>query len=295
MRITNRGLTERLLTHLSTSQRRLSEVQERVTTGKVINRPSDDPFGASRVLDARNRLDLNAQYRRNILVGQTDLGVAETALSGVNGMLHRALELSVRAGNASVGADARSQIADEVDRLIEEALSIANTTHAGRRIFAGHQTGTAPFVPDVPGNPTVVNYVGDTGAIQREIGDGERVDVNITGDQVFTPLFATLIQFRDDLRSNDASALQSDPAALNAEIDRVLQVTGGIGARVRRLEMAQQRIEDDEVRLRTMIADIEEADFAESLVELQMRDTALQAALGATGTTLSLSLLDFLR
>jgi flagellar hook-associated protein 3 FlgL len=295
MRISSRGLAERLLTQISTSQRRLFEIQERVTTGKVINRPSDDPFGASRVLEARDRLDLYNQYRRNILVAQTDLGVVETALSGVNSVLHRSLELAVRAGNTSVDAGSRAQIAEEVERLIEEALSIANTTHAGRRIFAGHQTGTSPFVPDVPGAPTVVNYVGDAGVIEREIGDGERLDVSVDANQVFSPLFTTLMQFRDNLRANDVAALQFDGSALTAEIDRVLQVTGGVGARMRRLDMAQHRIEDDEVRLREQIAGIEEADFAASLVELQMRDTALQAALGATGKSLNLSLLDFLR
>ena len=55
------------------------------------------------------------------------------------------------------------------------------------------------------------------------------------------------------------------------------------------------RLEGNDLRLQTLIASFEEADLAESMVQLQMRDTALSAALGEAGRTLQTSLLDFLR
>ena len=64
---------------------------------------------------------------------------------------------------------------------------------------------------------------------------------------------------------------------------------------MRQAEVARNRLEDGEMRLQSLIAGFEEADLAESLVDLQMRDTALNAALGAVARTLNTSLLDFLR
>lgn len=295
MRVSTPGLTSRLLNQISVSQQRLQEVQEQVSTGRRINRPSDDPFGTSRVMIAKTRLDVAAQYERNIQIANVDLGVAESAMASVNTVLQRSVELAVQAGNAALDASSRNQIAFEIDRMIEETIAIGNTSHAGRYIFAGHQTTTLPFAPDVPGNPTVVNYSGDAGAIQREIGSGERLDVNVPGDQLFSGVFNALITFRDNLRTNNLAGLQTDAQAFNTEIDRVLQYRGDVGSKVRRIELAETRLQDENLQLQTMIGELEDADFVDSVAQLQIRDSALQAALAAVGKSLNMSLLDFLR
>lgn len=295
MRVSTPGLTSRLLAQIAVSQQRLQEVQEQVSTGRRINRPSDDPFGTSRVMIAKTRLDASAQYERNIQIAGIDLGVSESALASVNTVLQRGVELAVQAGNASLDATSRTQIAFEIDRMVEELVSVGNTTHAGRYIFGGHQTTAPPFAPDVPGNPTTVNYSGDGGAIQREISPAERLDVNIPGDQLFNGVFNALITFRDNLRANNVPGLQTDAAAFGSQIDRVLQYRGDIGSKMRRIELAGNRLQDENLQLKTMIGELEDADFVESVSQLQIRDSALQAALAAVGKSLNMSLLDFLR
>src|SRR5687767_900439 len=132
MRISNPGIAARLLSEVSTSQARLAEAQDRVSSGKEINRPSDDPFGASRVMTFRTQMDVSAQYQRNIELAKNELGVSESALTALNAVLQRVNELAVQAGNASLDGASRNQIASEVDRLLEEAISIGNTQNAGR-------------------------------------------------------------------------------------------------------------------------------------------------------------------
>lgn len=295
MRVSSRSVAERLLAEIQTSQRRLSEVQERVATGRNINKPSDDPFGTAQALAARTKLELSEQHQRNIFVARTDLAATEGALASLTPLLQRAEELAVQAANSTIDAASRDQIASEVQRLISEAVTIGNTAHAGRYIFAGHQTDAAPLVEDVPGAPTVVNYVGDTGAVEREISPGERMTVNITGDRLFPDMLATLIQFRDQLQSNDVAGLQGAANAINDQLDVVLELRGEMGARERRLDLTEARLQDSDVRIQQELADIEEADLAEAIVELQMRDLGYQAALSATSRALNLSLLDFLR
>ena len=295
MRVSTQGLSSRLLNQIATSQQRLQEVQDRVSTGRRINRPSDDPYGTSRVMIAKTRLDAAGQFQRNIQIANIDLATTESAFVSVNTVLQRAVELSVQAGNSSLDAASRNQIAFEIDRMIEETTAIANTSQAGRYIFGGHQTTAPPFAPDVAGNPTVVNYSGDSGAIQREISAGERLDVNVPGDQVFTGVFDALITFRDNLRSNNVAGLQTDPQAFNTQIDSVLQVRGDVGSKMRRLDLTEARLQDDDLQLQTMIGELEDADFVDSVAQLQIRDSAFQAALAAVGKSLNMSLLDFLR
>src|SRR5690606_3092000 len=204
-------------------------------------------------------------------------------------VMSRASELAVQADSSALSGDARAQIATEVDQLLNEMLSIANTSYSGRRIFGGHQGGE-PFTPDVPVNPTTVTYNGDTGQVLREIGDGETVAVNLDGEPLFDGIFASLIAFRDGLAANDRSAINLASADITAEMDTVLTARGEVGARVRRVEMTWERLGEEELALRTTISGLEEIDLTQEVVELQMRDTAFQAALSATARSLGPSL-----
>jgi flagellar hook-associated protein 3 FlgL len=296
MRISHQSVAQRLLREISIGQAALFETQERLASGKAISKPSDDPFGLSRTLAARTDLDLGSQWQRNITVAEDDLGLSESLLTNLSDLLQRSQELATQGANGALTADAREQIALEVSRLLDEAVAIGNSSFGGRYLFGGHQTGTPPFVEDVPGDPTVVNYVGDAGTVEREIGPGgERIQVNIVGSDLFSGIYTTLIQLRDDLNANNQTAVNAASGAVSADLHRVIEFRGDIGAKMRQAGVARDRLEDGELRLRSLIAGFEEADLAESLVDLQMRDTALNAALGAAARTLNTSLLDFLR
>ena len=199
MRVSSNTVTSRLLQQVQLSRQRLFDTQKQVSSGLRITRPADDPAGASRAMSLRTAMDRNAQYRRNIDAATGDLATAESALGAVTALLQRAQELAVSGTNGAMGGPERAHIALEVTQLLSESLSVGNTTHGGRYLFAGHQTNTAPFVPDDPAAPTAVAYAGDTGLRQREIAMGERVTVNITGDRVFPDIYSTLISLRDAL------------------------------------------------------------------------------------------------
>lgn len=294
MRISARGTADRLLAHIQEATARLNETQERVASGRRINRPSDDPFATARALAARTKLDHVTQRTRTVDLANTELSVVESALTALGSVMTRAQELSVQADSSALDSDARRQIATEVSEMLNEVLSIANTSYGGRAIFAGHQ-GAPAFTPDVPANPTAFTYHGDTGEVLREIGEGERIAVNIQGGPLFDGIFASLIAFRDGLLANDRTAMNGAASQIGHEIDTVLTARGEVGARMRRLDMAWARLEEEDLSLRTAIVGLVEVDITAELVELQMRDTAFQAALAATGRSLGVSLLDFLR
>jgi len=295
MRISHQGVAMRLLREISTSQESLFEVQERLASGKKISQPSDDPFGLSRTMTARSDMDTAMQWQRNITVTSDDLGLSESLLGNLGDLVQRARELATQGANAALTQNARQQIGLEISRLLTEAITIGNSSFGGRYLFGGHQTGTQPFTEDVPGNPTVVTYNGDAGAVQREIGNGQRVQVNIPGDQLFSSIYTNLMQLRDDLNANNQVGVNGATAVLDADMDVVLKWRGDIGSKMRQAEAAQRRLEDGDLRLQKLIASFEEADLADSMVQLQMRDTALNAALGAAGRTLQTTLLNFLR
>lgn len=295
MRVTNQGTAAHLLDYLQLAQTRLSETQERVASGRRINRPSDDPFGTSRALAAHTALDLNAQRDRTVTLARTQLASTESVLDSLGKVLGRVQELAVQADSSSIDSGARKQIAAEVEQLIAETVTLGNTSYGGQQMFSGLQTQTVPFVQDVAGHPSVVTYAGDTGTSSREIGDGEQIAVNLRGDQIFMPIFQKLIAFRDALNTNDLPTISAASGQVGQEMDHVLEARGDIGARMRRLDLTSTQLQNSYLQLQTDISNLEDADISQEAVDLQTRQTALQAALAAIGRSLNTTLLDFLR
>lgn len=294
MRVSNQSLSSRLLLSIQNAQVRLADTQQRITTGRRISQPSDDPFGTSRSMADHAALDLVGQHQRTITLARAELGSTESALGSLGDVIQRASELAVQADSSSIDSKGRQQIASEVNQLISEVTSLGNTSYAGRRIFAGHQTQTAPFVPDVPGLATVVTYAGDAGAVVRDIGDGQAMPVNLDGNAIFSPVLQSLIAFRDALNTNDLNAVSAASTDLSANLDTVLQARGEIGARMRRLDLQDTRLADVALQLQTSISNVEDADVTQEAVDLQTRQNALEAALAVTGRSLGTSLLNFL-
>jgi len=295
MRISNRGQVDRTLYQLASAQQRMAEEQGRVTSGKRVNRPSDDPLAASRIMAGRTQLDRIAQYQRNISMARSEMTAAESAVTEANDLLTRAGELATQAANGTLTAEHRANIAIEVGQLLTAATSLGNSRYQGRYIFAGHQTDTEPFTPDFSAAPMAIAYNGDDGAMEREIEQGERLEVNTPGSRAWPQVFDALIGLRNALQSNDLAAIQASTGTIAAASTELLEVRSEIGARMNRMDLAEQRLLDEDLMLKTVVAGFENVDMAEAVVELEARETAYQAALAVTGRTANVSLLSFLR
>lgn len=182
MRVTNDTLRMAFLNALETAQRRLADTQNQVSTGRRINKPSDDPLAAARIgqLDASlARLD---QYQANGIVARNQLGLEEEALASVIDNLQRVRELAINANNATLDNSNRAAIAAELRQRLDGVLALANTTDAsGRFLFAGFSEGTQPFVVTAAG----VAYNGDQGQRSVQVSDERLVAVNDSGAAVF--------------------------------------------------------------------------------------------------------------
>jgi flagellar hook-associated protein 3 FlgL len=285
----------RMMGQIQRSQSRMIESQAHVASGRRVNRASDDPSATGQILSLLTRAANNDQYQRNVAIAGQDLAATEAALSSLHDLLARAHELSVQASGGSLSAEDRSKIAVEVQQLIAEAVSVSNRQHGDRYLFAGHKTSTKPFTEDVPGNPSVLTYNGDAGVINREIAQGERVQANVNGTVLFPAVFINLIAFRDALNTNNLPAVRTSTGTLKASMDEGLAIRSEIGARTRRVESAGTRHEDERLLVETMRSNLQDVDLSKAIVELETHETAYQAALAATGRTLDISLIDFLR
>jgi flagellar hook-associated protein 3 FlgL len=291
-RVTQSMMTQRSLGSLQNSLSRLSEIQEQLSTGRILNRPSDSPSDTTASMRMRSALSDQQQYARNAQDGLGWLGQIDTTLQGVNSQLRRARDLALQGANAATGQDARDALATEVDQIREGMIASANTTYLGRPVFGGVTDQRTAYNPDG-------TYAGVPGAVTRTIGDGVPVDVQVDGQDVFgvdgASVFDDLAALSAALRAGDDAAIGDGIDALNADMNRVQSTISDVGTRYNRVEQAAQAAKDAEITLSTRLAEVENTDLPKAMVELQMQEVAYQAALASTARVLQPSLVDFLR
>jgi flagellar hook-associated protein 3 FlgL len=292
-RVTERSIATNVLTGLQGNLSRLGDTQQRLSSGKQINKPSDSPIGTVAAMQYRSDIATTRQYSRNADDGVGWLGAADTALSSVVDLVNRARDQVLQGMSAgSAGTqDAREALATEIDNLRNQAIGLANSTYLDRPVFGGTTAGRAAY--DSNGG-----YIGDSGTVQRTVGANLKVRVDTDGNAVFgsgsSSVFKVLADVADDLRNN--------PSALKADLDRIDQVSGtlhaaqsSVGARYNQLTQARQAADDKVLSLTSQLSDVEDIDLPKTLTDLQLQQTAYQAALAAAGRVVQPSLVDFLR
>jgi flagellar hook-associated protein 3 FlgL len=302
MRVTNSMMNRSVLSDLNAVANRLTETQRKMASGKEINKPSDDPYGAGRALSLRGELEAMRQHGRNVDEALGWQTVTDTALGTIGDLAQRARELVVQGANDTLSETDRNAIAQEIDQIIAGMKQEANATYDGRYVFAGTSTDVRPYDSTVQATANDA-YSGDAVAQMREIGPGVRLPVNVTGDEVLGgsagsagTLLDVLRNVSDHLRSGDADALsQDDLEDLDAGIDNLLAIRARVGAGMNRLETAKSRLLEVQEAATTMLSNVEEADMAKTIIDFNTQQAVYQSALKAGAQVIQPSLLDFLR
>ena len=187
MRLSTSLFYQRAQDTLMTSQSRLDKLQLQLTKQTRILSPADDPIGNSQVLALDEKLAQNAQFDRNSITLENNLGREESVLSNMVDYVQRARSLSVYAGTGSLSQENRSAIALEL-RNIEDALfDFTNAQdESGEYIFAGYQNRIQPMEYDQATQS--YSYRSDDGQREIQLSPSLYLPAGDPGSKVFNSL-----------------------------------------------------------------------------------------------------------
>jgi flagellar hook-associated protein 3 FlgL len=301
-RITQMMVARSVLTDLQSTSERLSATQRKLSSGKEITRPSDDPYGATRAIGLRSELEATRQYQRNVDDGIAWANATDVSLGKIGDAAQRVRELLVQGASDAAGPTSRSAAADEIDQLVEALKQEADSAYGGHYIFAGTATTTRPYA--VGGSDA---YAGNGGAIMREIGPGVSVPINVVGSDLLGSgqaaadgkFLNVLRDIADHLRAGTPAASEAlrttDLRALDSNLDALMRARAGVGATVNRLETAASRLSEVEETQIGLLSKTEDADMAKTMIDFSMQQSVYQSALKSGANIVQASLLDFLR
>ncbi len=280
----------------SLDQTQLTEQQltAQLSSGMRFSTLGEDPVSAGRNVLLLNQIQQDDSFTQSSSMVTGQLQVADSALGGVVAQLMQAVTLATSANNGTMNSSNVKSIASQISGILSEVQSLANTSYQGQYIFAGGQTSTIPFSTSSATFPAVTSYNGDGNINYLHTPNGQKIQLNVPGDQIFAAtgansVFGTLNNLIADYSSGTVNAVQaaSDTEALNAALNFVSQQRVTIDNSITQLGAAAEAVTNGKTQLVTAQTNLMQADVAEVATQLSLtktQQTALESVIAQLGS-----------
>jgi flagellar hook-associated protein 3 FlgL len=269
-----------LVASLDQAQANGQQFSSELSSGVSINSLSQNPVGAGQNVLLLNQIQQDDSFTQssNLVTGQ--LQVADSALGSVVTNLTQAISLATRANNGTLNASDVKSIANQISGILNEVQSLANTSFQGQYIFAGGQTSAAPFTTSTATSPAVTTYNGDQGVNYLQSPNGQKIQLNVPGDQIFmgtgaNSVFGALNSLIADYSSGAADTNQSvkDTVALGTALGYVSQQRVTIDNSMTQIAAASEAVTNVQTQLTTAQTALMQADIPTISTQLSLAET----------------------
>lgn len=329
-RITNSMMASNYLRGMNTNLNNLQTINNQLTSGKEISKPSDNPFKVARSMQLTTDINSNSQYNENIKDTTNWLDATDTALGQVTNIIQRVRELMVSAGNAAYGSNERGAISDELNQRVDELGQVLNTNFDGAYIFGGTKAASKPMGVDTDPVTSEKNlmYIDATGSelsmgntdaytqnqldmlgtkMKVEVSQGVTMDYNVTAKEVLSfknnsgasiDTMDLLKQITQNLNSSNtddnSKVINENLKGIDEVVTNLLRIRSEVGAKQNRMDSAQTKNEDENFNMTDILSKTEDIDFTEKTIEYSMAQTVYSASLQVSAKVLPSTLMDYL-
>jgi flagellar hook-associated protein 3 FlgL len=306
MKISTTLFLDRAAGQIGNIQGSLSKIQEQLSTGKEIVRPSDEPDKAAAVTRLETTLSKHDNYRSALNMVKTRLGFEETALTSVSDALNRIKELAVQASNDTLGAQDRKSVALEIKSLRDQILSYANSQDTnGHYIFAGGRGESPAFGDNGKGQ---VDYLGDQSRTQVIVGDNRRLNANRAGSDVFTRVmrddgkggtvgvgfFQALDDLTRSIETSDRAGMKRGLGELDQSDQAITNGLAMVGADGNGVDVQTSVLDALSLQMKTTLSEVQDLDYTTAITKMNRDQLALEAAQSSFAKISKLSLFNYL-
>jgi flagellar hook-associated protein 3 FlgL len=302
IRITPAIVTSTTLNDLNSSLSALQQTTDELSSGKRILEPSDNPYGASQVIDLQSQLEGLSAYESNAQEGVSWENTAASAMTNIGQVTQRVRELLVQGANGTYNQNDLNTMALQVEQLAESVKQDANTQYAGEYVFSGTATTTPPYEQGANDE-----YKGNEETVSRAVGPGASVTITTnlstllgngeaSGDGKLLDTLRTIAKNMRGGTAEDREALGStDLQKLDGNIETLTQLQATAGSAIDQLQTALTRNEDLQTSISSALSNTDSTNIATASIAYANEQAAYSAALHAGATIVQESLLNFLQ
>ena len=265
---------------LDQSQANEQQLTAELSSGVSITSLSQNPVSSGENVLLLNQIQQDDSFTQtsNLVTGQLQVG--DSTLGDVVTQLTQAISLATSANNGTMNASDVKSIGSQISGILDEVQSLANTSYQGQYIFAGGQTSTTPFTTSTGGSPNVTSYNGDQDVNQIETPNGQKIQLNVPGSQIFlgtgaNSVFAALNSLVADYSTGTVNTTQavSDSQSLSTALNYVSQQRVTIDNSITQLTAASDAVTSSQTQLTGTQTNLMQADVAQVSTQLSLSET----------------------
>jgi flagellar hook-associated protein 3 FlgL len=307
MKISTHLLFDRASTQMSTVQSNLTQTQAQLAQGKQIINASDAPNQAATIQRLKSILSRQDSYQSSLNTVKARLQGEDSTLQSVSELLIRAKEVAVQGANDTLNTGDRKALANEMQSLRDQMLSLANTRDSnGNFLFAGSRVKQPAFSETANGSPV---YMGDQTRMNVRVGDQQNIPINRTGTDAFVPVAridkdgaavgVSFFQVMDNLIAGLNTANGSDIRRGAGELDNLQQglslAHAQVGTNLNMVDQQTSIIEDTTLNLKSTLSSIEDLDYASAITKMNQQMLSLEAAQASFAKVSQLNLFNYIK
>ena len=280
------------------TEQALNTAVQQVATGQRVSVPSDDPAAAAMNLQSLSESANVDRYTKNGEAVLSQAQMADSALSNVVNELNQAITLGTQGADGSMTSENRAAIATQLQSVLSQVVSQANTTLNGVSLFSGTSAAVPAFVADST-SPTGYSYQGNSGVNSSAVGDNLQVNVNVPGDQVFTNpngnVLGSLTQLITALGSGTTTDIGNAVSGVRSALTNVSQQRVLYAGVVNQINAQESYLSQESISLTSQQQSLTGVDMSVAVSNLTQAQIAHSTILAAAAKVLPTSLLDYLK
>jgi flagellar hook-associated protein 3 FlgL len=294
----NPNYSAEIVNLLEQTQQEQDAAMQEVSTGRQVSEPSDNPAAEGAMIEENANSSSVDQYTSNCDALTEVLNTADSTLGSVVTALQRASTLAVEAANGTMNQSDLNSISSEISGIKSEIVSLANTSYAGRYLFAGTATSTVPYVTDAT-DPSQIDYAGNDRQNNVQIGTGLTVASNLPGSSIFSQsgsnVFTALQSLIDALGSGSSSQISSAASNIDDALNAVDTARVFYGNTVDEITAQESYLSQEKLNIESQQSSLVSIDADKAATDLEQAEYARSATVAAASKLDQTSLLDYLQ
>ena len=283
---------QEFLANMQTLQQQIQTTQEQISSGHKINKPSDAPSAVGDVLQLESALGRVNQVSNNLGLVQGEVNTGESALENATSLMEQVASLAAQGANSTTSASSRTTLAQQVQQILGQLVSVSQTQYNGSYIFGGDSATSAPYQLDLsnangvdrlstaPSTRLIQDATGMTFAVSlsaQTIFDNRNPDDSLASNNVF----AAVNSLRVALSNNDQAGITSAIGSVQTAQDYLQQQLafyGGVQTEVSNAISVAQKFQTQD---QAALGSERDTDMAAAAVNSTQEQASMQAAIQA--------------
>lgn len=310
MRITNSSMITNHMFDTQQTLERMDTLNRQLDTSKQINRVSDDPHKAIKIMNLNNELKFTEKYNQNVEETVGWMNNTDSTLQEVGDLLGEIKTNILKVGNGTYNDEEIKAIHAEMNEKIKELGECLNSSHGGRHMFSGTAVGEVPMVmEEKDGVVTLkVNSAVNDKDLKAELSDGITVDYNVSAKEIFEKdgknyldqinnlsKLMNDISNGKDVEANKKELLGTVKGDIDGLFNHTIDTRTTFGVRVNTAEKIKDFNDENILNMKAVLSSEQDVNHVKKFIELKSAELVYNASVQVGAKLIQPTVLDYLR